>query len=236
MEKERFGIYITILIILLAISTASMIYLSNINAVAFDQELYEKEYVKYNIRERFDPSVNLTNETAFLLSYLESGSGEIQTEFFNQREKTHLVEVRDLFKLVSMIIDIMVVISIISFVLLVYLIRHTHIHLTDKEAREYYKKALSGFLIWTGGIVDGIAALFAVMATMFSGFFIKFHLLFFKTDTWMLNPATDNLIRMYPEAFFFDLFVRIVLMSVVFATAMLVAGFVIRLGKPKIFR
>jgi integral membrane protein (TIGR01906 family) len=236
METKRLNAIITILIIILSASTAAMIYLSNINAVAFDQELYEKEYLKYDIRERFDPGVDLSNETAFLLSYLESGSGEIQTDFFNQREKTHLIEVRALFGQLAMLLDIAVAISVIALVLLVYMIRHVYIELSDKDAREHYKKTLSRFLIWTGGIVDGIAVLFAAMATMFSGAFIQFHLLFFKTDTWMLNPATDNLIRMYPEAFFFDLFVRIVLMSVMFATVMLAAGFLIKLGKPKFMK
>jgi integral membrane protein (TIGR01906 family) len=236
METKKLECIITTLLIILSVSTAAMIYLSNAKAVAFDQATYEKEYAKYNIKERVGPEVDLSKETAFLIAYLESGSGEIQTDFFNQREKTHLVEVRAIFRTVQTLRDIAVFLSVISLVALIYLIRRAYINLSDNEAREYYKKTLSKLLIWTGAIVDGIAVLFALMAATFTSTFIKFHQLFFKTETWMLDPATDNLIRMFPEAFFYDLFVKIVLISVVLATFMLAVGYLMRLGKPKMFQ
>ena len=233
MERQTLDRLILVTIFLLAASTAAMIYLSNINAVAFNNHLYESEYEKYDIRARFDPSVNLTNETQYLLEYLSKGTGEIQTTFFNAREKTHLVEVRDLFKLVSTLFQISAVIAAICALALAFLVAMQSANYSEHENREHYKKTLARFLVMTGAIACICALFFIFMMLTFSSSFIKFHELLFKTDTWMLDPATDNLIRMFPENFFFDLFMRIVSLSVIFAGILMAAGFLIRLGKPK---
>ncbi|MBW2971558.1 DUF1461 domain-containing protein [Candidatus Woesearchaeota archaeon] len=235
MDKELLKPIITVLIIILCISTAGMIYFSNIKSVSFDQELYEREYQKYDIRSRFPPETNLTGETAVLLDYLEHGTGTIESDFFNEKEKTHLVEVRALFRLVTQMLTISVWVSILSMFLLILSVKRYSAHLPRHESPEYYKKVISGMLIGIGSAVDAIALGFFAMAFTFSVAFYKFHELFFKTDTWLLNPATDNLIRMFPEPFFYDLFIRIILMSVVFATVMLVIGFVMKLGRPTMF-
>ncbi|MBU2561920.1 MAG: DUF1461 domain-containing protein [Nanoarchaeota archaeon] len=232
MDKELLKPIITALVLVLSLSTAAMIYFSNIKAIAFDQDLYEKEYQKFDIRSQFPPETNLTRETAILLDYLEHGTGTIDSDFFNEREKTHLVEVRALFRLVTQMLTIAVWISIISMMLLITSVKRHASHLPHQEGFEYSKKIISGMLIGIGSAVDAIAVAFMALAFTFSVAFYKFHEMFFKTDTWLLNPATDNLIRMFPEPFFYDLFVRIVLTSVIFATVMLVIGFLMRLGRP----
>jgi integral membrane protein (TIGR01906 family) len=236
MEKEVLHKLVTVLVILLALSTTVMIYLSNAKAIALDQDIYEKEFDKYNIHQRFNTTTNLTKETTTLITYLESGDGTIQSDFFNQKEKTHLVEVRDLFKLLTLVLNIIVIISAVSLFLLLISLRHFSALLTHAQGTEYVKRLISNLLIGIGAAVDAIAVLFAVMAFTFTSSFILFHKLFFRTDTWILNPATDNLIRMFPEPFFFDLFTRIILMSIVFATILLVIGFVMKLGVPKMLQ
>jgi len=42
----------------------------------------------------------------------------------------------------------------------------------------------------------------------FSASFFNFHLVFFDSSTWMLNPDTDRLIQIFPEKFFYDAAVR----------------------------
>ena len=42
----------------------------------------------------------------------------------------------------------------------------------------------------------------------FDGLFRLFHSLLFNNDLWLLNPKTDLMIRMLPEAFFVALAVR----------------------------
>jgi integral membrane protein (TIGR01906 family) len=220
------------LTIFLIASTSVMIYLSNLKSVAFDHDFYTSEFVKYDIYSRFDKSTDIDEEAAFLIGYLESGKGVIQSDFYNAKEKAHLIEVRELFSLASRILDIAVIISIISLFLLMVSVRYFSAHLHHVELMEYFKKIVYRILIGVGVVVDAIALLFAAMAFSFSTVFYRFHELFFRSSTWLLDPATDNLIRMFPEPFFFDTFLRIVMLSVVFATVLLVAGFLIKLGKP----
>jgi integral membrane protein (TIGR01906 family) len=60
-------------------------------------------------------------------------------------------------------------------------------------------------LFWGGAITLGLMAVLAVWAIFgFNQFFILFHLASFSNDYWMLNPATDYLIRLFPEGFFYD--------------------------------
>ena len=43
-----------------------------------------------------------------------------------------------------------------------------------------------------------------VIAFDFEDFFLQFHLLSFANDFWILNPATDYLIMLFPQGFWFD--------------------------------
>jgi integral membrane protein (TIGR01906 family) len=232
MERAALNRIITVLLVLLSVSTAVMIYLSNLHSVAFDKDLYESKYIEYDIHKRFDKDTDLSKETAILLNYLEFGDNDINSDFFNEKEIIHLAEVRQLFRLSKTALNTAVIISIISLFLLLIAVKHYTVRMKQRFHSEYFKRIISKLLILTGAIADGMAILFAVMAFTFSSTFIRFHELFFRTDTWMLDPATDNLIRMFPESFFYDLFIRIVLMSVVFATILLVIGFIIKLGRP----
>jgi integral membrane protein (TIGR01906 family) len=236
MEKKSIHNIIIALTILLALSTSLMIYLSNFKSSAFDRAFYEEQFQENRIRERFDSSVNLTYENERLLNYLENGEGEIQSEFFNTREKTHLVEVRELFKKLFTLLNMMFALSLISALALVFLVRKLSMQLSENDAAEYYKKTVARMLTYTGTATNAIAIFFAFVALTFSTSFVKFHLIFFKTDTWMLDPATDNLIRMFPEQFFMAIFIKIILASVVAATIMMVIGFVMKMGRPRIMQ
>lgn len=73
------------------------------------------------------------------------------------------------------------------------------------------KKQADRHLFTTGGlyalrILSGIAFGAALWATLdFDRFFTAFHRLAFTNDLWLLNPRTDLLIRLMPEALFMDL-------------------------------
>ena len=64
--------------------------------------------------------------------------------------------------------------------------------------------------IWLGMRNGGILTLAlmivlgVVIAVDFDGFFLQFHLLSFANDLWELNPATDYLIMLFPQQFWFD--------------------------------
>ena len=154
---------------------------------------YEKEYEKYNVTEdlemKMDDVMDVTEE---MMAYLRGDreglvvwttvNGEKQ-EFFNDREKAHMVDVQNLFLgglTLRFSAIIVLVISLSGLIL----------------------TGLGAFLVISGGL--GV-----LCASDFNKYFFLFHEIFFDNDLWLLDPATDLMIRMLPEGFFFDMVIRI---------------------------
>lgn len=235
-NRRLLGYFVIVMTVFLVVSTSVMIYLSNLKAVAFDDGFYRAEFEKHDIYSGFGDRTDIDQEAEILTAYLESGGGVIRSDFYNAREKAHLLEVRELFRLASRVLDIAVIVSMVSLFLLIVSVRLFAAHLHHTALKGYFRDVVCRLLVGIGVVVDGIAVVFAIMAFWFSSSFYRFHELFFRSDTWLLDPATDNLIRMLPEPFFFDIFIRIVSLSVLFATVLLVAGLLIRLGRPTLGR
>ena len=105
---------------------------------------------------------------------------------FNDTERMHMVDVRGLFGLARKVCAGLWAGGAVVMVGLV--LRR--------------KRLLPGFcaalVMWAA--VFAVAALWAVCD--FTGAFVWFHRLLFSNELWILNPATDLMIRMLPEAFF----------------------------------
>ncbi|MBI5073011.1 DUF1461 domain-containing protein [Candidatus Woesearchaeota archaeon] len=60
---------------------------------------------------------------------------------------------------------------------------------------------------------------FLLLGVFFDYSFALFHRLFFSNNYWLMDPAVDKLVQLYPEAFFQNIFFCIILV------AFLVSGF-----------
>ena len=78
-----------------------------------------------------------------------------------------------------------------------------------------YFKALAIF----GTLTIVLGGLFA---SDFNRYFVIFHKIFFTNDLWIFDPATDYMIRMLPEGFFYDMVMRIGMVFI--AGLLLIAG------------
>ena len=195
--------------IILGILLSIILLLTSIEIVAFNLTHYRKSFDKYNITEATSMDMeNLEYTIDDLLKYLKDDKEELDTravikgeerEVFGNREKLHMVDVKELFMKGRLIRNISIpLIIIISF----FIIRN------DK----YWRKGLSKTLLYTAicNIVI-LATLLILMAIDFYKYFTYFHLIFFTNDLWLLNPNTDVLIQMVPEAFFYDTAVKIII-------------------------
>ena len=60
----------------------------------------------------------------------------------------------------------------------------------------------------------GIAAVVGILSLFgFQRLFVFFHLVSFDNDLWILDPTRDYLIMMFPQGFFFDATVFIVVLT-----------------------
>ena len=113
-----------------------------------------------------------------------------EREFFNEKEKRHMVDVQGLFLGAMKLREGAALVALFCCA-----------YLLLKEEGE----TLLRMLQWGIGIfIGGMAALAALISTDFTKYFTTFHLIFFDNDDWLLNPKTDLLINIVPEGFFRD--------------------------------
>jgi len=210
-----------IALVVMCIATAIVVYIGVFSIVANSEKYYFSKYEEFGVYNKFNVSDEyLQNETRFLLNYLENGKGRIDSSWYKEREIEHLMEVRDLYKKVYLLQSVCVLLVVMSLLAVVFL--------NGRTDEGFVKRVLSRYLIGTGIAVFGMFVFFLVMMLTFSSSFITFHEVLFKTDTWMLDPAIHNLIKMFPQQFFFDMFIRIGVFSLLVGCLFLVIGYFVR--------
>jgi integral membrane protein (TIGR01906 family) len=112
------------------------------------------------------------------------------TPAFNDREVSHMQDVRVVTSRVYLAQGVLLIAAIIAVILLVW--------------RAETRAAASAALLTGAGItIVLLVALVVFVLTGFNTFFTDFHHMFFTGDTWLFS-YTDTLIRLYPEQFWFD--------------------------------
>ena len=141
--------------------------------------------------------------------------------FFNEREKLHMEDVQGLFLGGIQIRRVAFVIFAAAVLLILF-------------QKGNLREILPQMYGWAVSLFLGVAAVFGgLVAIDFNKYFVLFHEIFFNNDLWLLDPATDLLIRMLPEGFFFDMVIRI---GVIFIGSLLIlwgAGALWRRGRAK---
>lgn len=171
----------------LIIAVFILLILIPISIISFDKEFYFSEFAKYGIYDKFERDIN--SEIAKVIDYINN-KGEIESDFFNDKEKEHLKDVRNLFNISKFLIVLCIIIIGVN----------------------YYFLRKRGFLDGLNkGAVLTIIFIFILFITILINFnlgFIIFHKLMFENNLWLLNPAEDNLIVLLPEEIFFDIAIR----------------------------
>ena len=172
-----------------------------------DYGWYKKAYEKYGVLDDLDMKIqDVMHVTEEMMAYLRGNRADLvvdtivdgeEREFFNDREKAHMVDVQNLFigglwiRRIALLIFVLAVVAMI------------------KMKADWKRLLPKSFLIGLGvftGITAGAGLLFM---SDFNKYFTMFHEIFFDNDLWLLDPRTDLLIRMLPEGFFMDMVIRI---------------------------
>jgi len=114
-----------------------------------------------------------------------------KTPMFNAREVAHMVDVKKLYLEGVQIAYFLAAVAVVAFVALFF----TH---QNKTIYKVHTRVSFVFLLVS-------VALGVYFAVDFNGFWTSVHLLLFTNDLWLLNPATDRMIRMFPLEFFLTL-------------------------------
>jgi len=116
-----------------------------------------------------------------------------QDEFFSQRDKDHMLDVRVLYDRLFMVRNV----AFFAFIGLVCLMAIT------KTKVLFYLSRCSREVMTVFLLLAGIIAV--VIAIDFDNAFEMFHHIFFDNDLWILTPPQDRLIMMVPNQFFINI-------------------------------
>lgn len=168
---------------------------------------YEREYKKYQVADSLNMTMdNIMDVTDQMMAYLIGKKAELSVitdvdgetqDFFNEQDRFHMGEVKDLFLGGLRIRNIMLG----AVLLILILLAAQKADIIKLLPRAYFVT-----LGITGVITVVLGGLFA---SDFDKYFRIFHEIFFDNDQWMFDPATDYMIRMLPEGFFYDFVFRI---------------------------
>jgi len=188
-----------LVLVLLIISIPIFILLLNLNLHIYNEKFYLGEFEKNNVYASLEKEKVIENYN-LLIDYFKD-KGNLDQSFFNAKEKSHLVDVRNLIRLSSYMLYFsgsVLLLAILYFI-----------------SKKFFKDLRRGLLMGSIAtmIILGVFLLLALFD--FANIFLWFHLSFFSNDLWILNPETDNLIVMFPFEFFYDSAVAVLLNSLI---------------------
>ena len=176
---------------------------TNVRFLANEERVYNYSIDQYNapartgiardelVRANKELRDYFNSDAKYVSIQVKQGNREIS--LFNERETLHLKDVKTVFGFVNVLQEIALV------YIMVYVVG-VFVWARERPPRSLAIHALSGGLLTIGIIVSlGLVAL--------SGFdqaFELFHHIAFRNGLWQLDPATDHLIQMFPDGFWFD--------------------------------
>lgn len=189
--------------LIFGVSLLTVTFVVGLELIIFNEPYFEWHYEQRNVTQTTEMSLeDLMIVTVEMLDYLEGQrpnldmtatiAGEDQ-EVFGQREKAHMVDVRDLylgFRTLRRIGSVVVILTLLAG------------WFFSKETLYYVLNRVKYIVPSLLLVVGAVGLLFA---TDFNKYFTLFHHIFFDNDLWLLNPKTDILINMVPETYFYSI-------------------------------
>ena len=201
--------------IIFIVSLILLIIISNFKLLALNFNFYKNEFSKLNVYEKIPDA---DKQALNLINY--HNNKEELSNFFNDREKLHLQDVKNLFQKLSLIFYISLILSLILLIYFIYI--------------KKYKIIYSSFLI-AGILTFILIILFLISVSNFDKAFTQFHLILFSNNLWQLNPETDNLVNLFPLQFFYDITKQIIIDTLISLFILIILALIIKFKLNKRF-
>ncbi len=217
MNMKNNNKWIAIISVILGILFPFIIFVTAVEGAVFDKTFFMQQMQANDVVENtgiYPDDMKLVVDE--ILSFLKGDRADFDIQarltqknpkqelayvsIFNQKEITHMVDVRDLFQFFLALRDIALAAALILFVVLL-----------EQDPAAIIKSLFYGSAIYLGiFIIIGGCFIFN-----FDASFTLFHKLFFSNNLWLMDPATDRIIWIVPEPFFFNLISRMVIYTLV---------------------
>lgn len=199
--------------VLVVVALPVFLIAQSVRSVALDADFYTREFSKYQVGQVTGlSSSELARVAQGFAAYFEAAPAPIDLRvnligqdqpLFNEREVQHMQDVQALMgrifqarflALVGLAIGIMGIV----------------LTGTSSAGPAVARAGLLG-----GGLAVLLVGLLALGSMFdFEALFLQFHYLSFSNTLWLLDPARDRLIQLFPEGFFYEGALRIGLQAV----------------------
>ena len=210
---NRKNIHDKSLIIIFAVCLFIIIIFGSLNVMIFNKDFYYKEYFKNNVYEKLssDPDIakeQAQNVTEDLIKYLRSYDNA-PMKHMSAAEADHIKDVRGLIHTMQFIYYGAALVSILLFL---------YCYQRFKDDRYEFIRILAKTLLYSSiAAAIFLVSIFLMCVFYFDSTFTLFHMIFFPQGNWMFDSST-MLITLFPQAFFFDISLRIFIYAI-FQTA-----------------
>jgi len=203
--QKQLKILLIIVLALVPIFMSTYLY-------AFNESFYAKAFVKHGVDKAL-PETDLNEYNHQVLQYLKGKQDAMPTTLpLTEKEIQHMKDVQGVFSLFFVLFWIVDVLILVLIFTIYY------------KSRENYKVILKSSFFFAG-LYSLIA--FVVLAVSFALFFNSafsfFHKIFFEGDSWLFPPGS-TLITLYPTGLFFDIFLKVLLTTLVISMLFILIG------------
>ena len=198
--------------VIVALAIPVLLTSSAVRSVTLNESFYAREFAKYGVGQVTGFSdEELAQVARIFISYFQSeptrldarvsrGTGSI--ELFNEREIQHMLDVHGLMQRVFQAGWIAFAALLLGCLVIVGSDANTSVHALLRAA------AIGGA---STAVLVAVVAVGSLLA--FERLFFAFHYSSFSNDLWLLDPARDRLIQLFPTGFFYDAALQIGLRS-----------------------
>jgi len=201
-RPER-GLLRTIVIGIFVLALPIALIITTLRVVISEQAVYDYAVRNYGAeRASGIPESELISANGEIRNYLANpdtpplapqvtdNSGKT-ISLFSAKEISHMADVRSLVQLMFKVQMVTMALVLTLAVVMIML---------------WPTRVLAAATLWGGLVMTTVLAMVGALAmTGFDSAWSQFHQLAFTNDLWQLNPMTDHLIQMYPEAYWQDI-------------------------------
>lgn len=187
-------------IIIASLAIVVFVFTSSFFSTLQDLRFYEMQFVKNDID--IPARMQLAQEVIDNIDH-----GTPLGNSFSERDRLHMSDVQDLIGHLKILHYITALVLLIELVII------------------FQMQSLYRTFMYAGISIIALTLLSLVLAVNFQYFFLKFHLVFFNNDLWMMDPAQDMLIRLFPQAFFESFVLNVYKLSLISALVLLMGSY-----------
>jgi len=173
-----------------------LVFLLLLHFTIFDGNFYKEKFLEYGIEKEISEPIHLHEK---VIDFIKGKNYELPNNF-NEREKKHLVDVRNAIRVSLIILYFLIILFVLSLAVSIFILKINNLILN-----------FVGKVLLLGALLTIALAtiLFFVISTDFSTTFGSFHRLFFEKGTYIFDPAKEIIVKLYPEQLFMDLGIKI---------------------------